>query len=357
MGACGGSVRGTADPHRGAAGRDLGGGARARARGGGRGLLRPGRALPAGDPRAVRASSVSSGWSSRCGRSSRRPPWRGSPGTWRPPCAGQSAASGCRCGRRSAAARRRSPSRSSGSGSSDRLEPRRAPTTSPARCVCGGRWRCRRCAARWSEIVRRHEALRTVFRSRDGEPRQVIHAPRPLRLPVHDLSRLPRGGGAGGVAAGARARRGAAALRPGGGPAVPGRTAAPRRAGARAAVEHAPHRRRRLVPGGASTASWGTLYDAFTRGEAVAAGGAAGPVRRLRALAAGVAQRARCWSGSSATGRSSWPARRALLELPTDRPRPAVQSLPGGAAGAGAAGRARAAPGGAGARARGRRRS
>ena len=35
---------------------------------------------------------------------------------------------------------------------------------------------------------------------------------------------------------------------------------------------------------------------------------------------------------SSRTGGSSWRARRALLELPTDRPRPAVQTLPGRAA-------------------------
>ncbi|HEX8273583.1 MAG TPA: non-ribosomal peptide synthase/polyketide synthase, partial [Longimicrobiaceae bacterium] len=41
------------------------------------------------------------------------------------------------------------------------------------------------------EIVRRHEALRTVFRERDGTPVQVIAPFGGLRLPVKDLSRLP----------------------------------------------------------------------------------------------------------------------------------------------------------------------
>ncbi|MCY1015586.1 non-ribosomal peptide synthetase [Pyxidicoccus sp. MSG2] len=42
-----------------------------------------------------------------------------------------------------------------------------------------------------SEVVRRHESLRTTFASRDGEPVQLIHAPVPLPLPVVDLGALP----------------------------------------------------------------------------------------------------------------------------------------------------------------------
>jgi len=38
-----------------------------------------------------------------------------------------------------------------------------------------------------NEIRRRHEALRTTFSSVDGLPRQVIHPPEPLQLPVIDL--------------------------------------------------------------------------------------------------------------------------------------------------------------------------
>ena len=81
----------------------------------------------------------------------------------------------------------------------------------------------------------------------------------------------------------------------------------------------------------------GALYEAFAHGTAVAAGGAADPVRGLRRLAAAVAGRARCWSGSWATGERQL-AGASVLELPTDRPRPAVQSYRGGPAGC-AAGR------------------
>ncbi|HEX2094786.1 MAG TPA: amino acid adenylation domain-containing protein, partial [Longimicrobiaceae bacterium] len=37
-----------------------------------------------------------------------------------------------------------------------------------------------------SEIVRRHEALRTTFALSDGRPLQHVHPPRPLSLPLHD---------------------------------------------------------------------------------------------------------------------------------------------------------------------------
>ncbi|HEV2863965.1 MAG TPA: condensation domain-containing protein [Pyrinomonadaceae bacterium] len=42
-----------------------------------------------------------------------------------------------------------------------------------------------------SEIVRRHEVLRTVFTESGGEPAQVVQPPRPLRLTPVDLSGLP----------------------------------------------------------------------------------------------------------------------------------------------------------------------
>ena len=42
----------------------------------------------------------------------------------------------------------------------------------------------------FGEIVRRHEALRTTFTSRDGQPRQVIHPADRWVLPVEDLSQL-----------------------------------------------------------------------------------------------------------------------------------------------------------------------
>jgi amino acid adenylation domain-containing protein len=42
-----------------------------------------------------------------------------------------------------------------------------------------------------TEIVRRHESLRTTFQTVDGEPMQVIAPPQPLSLHVIDLSDLP----------------------------------------------------------------------------------------------------------------------------------------------------------------------
>jgi len=42
-----------------------------------------------------------------------------------------------------------------------------------------------------SEIVRRHESLRTTFELRDGEPVQVVHEVSEWKLPLLDLSALP----------------------------------------------------------------------------------------------------------------------------------------------------------------------
>jgi len=46
-------------------------------------------------------------------------------------------------------------------------------------------------ARAFSEVLRRHEVLRTTFDERDGQPVQVIRPPRPLAVPVVDLGALP----------------------------------------------------------------------------------------------------------------------------------------------------------------------
>jgi amino acid adenylation domain-containing protein len=45
-------------------------------------------------------------------------------------------------------------------------------------------------ARAFSEVVRRHESLRTSFAEADGQPVQIIHAPAPLALHVEDLNHL-----------------------------------------------------------------------------------------------------------------------------------------------------------------------
>ncbi len=41
-----------------------------------------------------------------------------------------------------------------------------------------------------NDVARRHEALRTTFMAVDGQPRQVVNPPGPADLPIHDLSGL-----------------------------------------------------------------------------------------------------------------------------------------------------------------------
>ncbi|HEY2510863.1 MAG TPA: amino acid adenylation domain-containing protein, partial [Polyangiaceae bacterium] len=73
----------------------------------------------------------------------------------------------------------------------DQLEPGSAGYNMPAAMRVEGPLDVESLRRAFEEIVRRHESLRTTFASRDGEPAQVVHAPAAWPLPVHDLSGLP----------------------------------------------------------------------------------------------------------------------------------------------------------------------
>ncbi|HYI01511.1 amino acid adenylation domain-containing protein, partial [Hyalangium sp.] len=72
----------------------------------------------------------------------------------------------------------------------DQLEPGRPVYNMPVALRLEGGLRIDVLAAALEEIVRRHESLRTRFEVVDGEPGQVIDPPSPLRLPVVDLGSL-----------------------------------------------------------------------------------------------------------------------------------------------------------------------
>ncbi|HEX2210504.1 MAG TPA: amino acid adenylation domain-containing protein [Longimicrobium sp.] len=176
------------------------------------------------------------------------------------------------------------------------------------------------------EIVRRHEIFRTVFRSIDGEPRQLVQEPWPVRLPVTDLRGVPE------------ARRQAELdrilrdefLKPfhlGELPLIRWtlyRTADD--AHVLAAVEH------HFVHDGWSFGVFlrelAALYSAFTQG-------APSPLPRPEVQFADYAVWQRAWmrSGEAARQLAWWKETLAglppVLELPADRPRPAEMSFRG----------------------------
>jgi amino acid adenylation domain-containing protein/non-ribosomal peptide synthase protein (TIGR01720 family) len=73
------------------------------------------------------------------------------------------------------------------------LDPDAAAYNIPIALEVSGGLRREVLAAVLTEIVRRHEALRTVFAAVEGSPRQVIRAASPLRPPLVDLSGLESG--------------------------------------------------------------------------------------------------------------------------------------------------------------------
>jgi amino acid adenylation domain-containing protein len=178
------------------------------------------------------------------------------------------------------------------------------------------------------EIVRRHDALRTVFREQDGIPRQVITPFGGFRLPVTDLSHLPEADRDAEVPAELVAESGAA--RPFDLSAGPLFRATLLRLGAEEHVlllsQH------HIVSDGWSMGvlyrELSALYEAYREG-------GESPLPDLGVQYADYA----VWQREQVEGEvldrqlSYWRARLAgapeLLELPTDYPRPAVQTYRG----------------------------
>ncbi|HEX2091347.1 MAG TPA: amino acid adenylation domain-containing protein, partial [Longimicrobiaceae bacterium] len=207
-----------------------------------------------------------------------------------------------------------------------RLEPESAAYNVPVALRLRGALEVATLERTLTEIVRRHEALRTVFAEAGGEPVQVVLAPEPATIPVAELAGLPEGAREAEVRRLARAE----AARP-------------------FDLERGPLLRVRLLQLGAAESvllltlhhivsdEWSTgvlvrevsaLYRAFARGES-------SPLPELPVQYADYA----LWQREQLSGETLerqlayWRERLAgappLLELPTDRPRP---ETPGGEA-------------------------
>jgi alpha-ketoglutarate-dependent taurine dioxygenase len=178
------------------------------------------------------------------------------------------------------------------------------------------------------EIVRRHEILRTTFVSEAGRPLQTVHEPRPLGLAERDLSHLPEAA----REAEWRSLAHAEARTPfdlARGPLL--RVALVRTAPAEHLLLLTMHH---IVSDGWSMnvllKEVAALYDAFRRGRP-------SPLPELPIQYADFALWQRGWlAGAELQSRLDyWKARLAgappVLELPADRPRPAVMSYRGAA--------------------------
>ncbi len=183
-------------------------------------------------------------------------------------------------------------------------------------------------AAALSEVVRRHEALRTTFRSVDGLPVQVIAPPSPQPLPLVDLTALP-------AARREEETRRLAALeaqRPfdlARGPLV--RSGLVRLEGERHALLLTMHH---VVADGWST---GVLVRELVALYAAAAAGRPSPLPELEIQYPDFAVWQRSWlRGEVLAAEIAWWKERLAepppLNLPTDRPRPPISSFRGGAA-------------------------
>ncbi|HEY4576050.1 MAG TPA: condensation domain-containing protein, partial [Thermoanaerobaculia bacterium] len=208
----------------------------------------------------------------------------------------------------------------------DQLQPGSPVYNMPVGLRLSGRLEIAALRASLSEVVRRHESLRTVFSQVDGEPVQRIQAPAEVSLPVIDLGGLGEG-----LAESELARlAGEYARRPFDLAAGPLLRCALVRLGE---TEHAALlNQHHIVSDGWSTGvlvhEIVTLYSAFVTGQP-------SPLPELAVQYADFAVWQRGWLAGEVLERqvSYWRQRLAgvpaLLELPTDRPRPAFRSQRG----------------------------
>jgi hypothetical protein len=73
----------------------------------------------------------------------------------------------------------------------NQMDPRGSAYNTPAAVRLSGRLNAAAMERTLSEIVRRHEVLRTTFTMVAGQPGQAIHEAEPMRLPLIDLTGLP----------------------------------------------------------------------------------------------------------------------------------------------------------------------
>ncbi len=218
----------------------------------------------------------------------------------------------------------------------DQLEPGSPAYVMPAAILLAGRLDPPSLAASLAEIVRRHEALRTTFGTVSGRPRQVVARRSSLALPAIDLGSLPVARRRPEVERWARAE----ARRPfdlARGPLL--RVVLLRLAAEEHVVLFAMHH---IVSDGWSMGilvrELGAIYAAIAAG----VGGVAGrpsPLPELPVQYADFALWQRGWlTGEILAAEIAWWRHRLsgvpVLELPTDRPRPAAQSAAGAGVGA-----------------------
>ncbi|MBV9773367.1 MAG: amino acid adenylation domain-containing protein, partial [Gemmatimonadetes bacterium] len=205
----------------------------------------------------------------------------------------------------------------------DQLEPGRSTYNMPYALRVGGRLHLPALERALGEVVRRHESLRTRFPLREGEPVQQVDPARTARLPLVDLGGIGEGGREAELArlAAAEARR---PFDLAAGPLL--RTTVVRLGDEEAAVLFTLHH---IVTDGWSMGilvrELSALYGAFTRGEEPVLPG-------LPVQYADYAEWQRVWLRGETLAKQAgyWRERLAgapaLLEIPTDHPRPPVAS-------------------------------